>query len=200
MICYNAKWFQLFLFFLFFVLISQEVPHKMRALTAKRWPTHTDRPIANADEPFRSWRLWSQVANTVKTSWKVMKSSTARALPTDTLALTCVENTKTTKNYIQREYLSGDPCIQISHLHVSAYYWDPCAQGIALLSMCFFVLERGFTWDRLRGGILHSFLHNHYFLVNINNVPNIKYIRSYMNDLLIWTNSIYIYYRSTQTG
>lgn len=81
-----------------FFLISQEVPHKMRALTAKRWPTHTDRPIANADEPFRSWRLWSQVANTVKTSWKVMKSSTARALPTDTLALTCIENTKTTKD------------------------------------------------------------------------------------------------------
>lgn len=122
--------------YIYIFLISQEVPHKTRVLTAKRWPTQTDRPIANADEPFRSWRLWSQVANTVKTSWKVMKSSTARALPTDTLALTCVENTKTTKNYIQREYLSVNPRIQILYLPVSAYYRGPCAQGIALLSTC----------------------------------------------------------------
>uniref|UniRef100_A0AAY5KNQ4 Uncharacterized protein n=1 Tax=Esox lucius TaxID=8010 RepID=A0AAY5KNQ4_ESOLU len=48
--------------------------------------------MARAAEPFRSLRLGSQVANTVKTSSNVMKSSTTRAWPTEILVFTWGES------------------------------------------------------------------------------------------------------------
>jgi len=61
-------------------------------LTAKRCPIHTDRPMARAGEPLRSLRFGSQLANTVKTNWNVMKASTTRAWPADMLVFTCHGN------------------------------------------------------------------------------------------------------------
>lgn len=53
------------------------------ALTAKKCPIATANPMARLAEPLRSARLGSQVAKMVKTSSKVMRSSTRRPCPTE---------------------------------------------------------------------------------------------------------------------
>jgi len=50
----------------------------LSVLTKERWHMATERPMARGPEPARSDRELSQVANTVMTSTKVMRSSMAK--------------------------------------------------------------------------------------------------------------------------